>query len=34
MTLPLGWLEQYYLYPLPKDQLVLNKSLAQNPGWK
>ncbi|HTN09188.1 RagB/SusD family nutrient uptake outer membrane protein [Agriterribacter sp.] len=33
-TTPLGWLEYYYLYPLPKDQLVLNKGLAQNPGWK
>lgn len=33
-TTPLGWLEYYYLYPLPKDQLVLNKNLAQNPDWK
>lgn len=33
-TTPLGWLEYYYLYPLPKDQMVLNKSLVQNPDWK
>ena len=33
-TAPLGWLDYYYLYPLPKDQLVLNASLQQNPGWK
>jgi starch-binding outer membrane protein, SusD/RagB family len=32
-TIPSGWLEYYYLYPLPKDQLVLNKNLKQNPGW-
>lgn len=33
-TAPLGWLDYYYLYPLPKDQLVLNKNLAQNPDWQ
>ncbi|HRO45239.1 RagB/SusD family nutrient uptake outer membrane protein [Agriterribacter sp.] len=33
-TAPSGWLEYYYLYPLPKDQLVLNSSLIQNTGWK
>ena len=32
-TVPLGWLEYYYLYPLPKDQLILNKNLQQNPNW-
>ncbi|PVD52701.1 RagB/SusD family nutrient uptake outer membrane protein [Terrimonas sp.] len=33
-TMPLGWLDYYYLYPLPADQLVLNNSLVQNPNWK
>jgi starch-binding outer membrane protein, SusD/RagB family len=28
------WPEYYYLYPIPSDQLVLNKNLEQNPGWK
>lgn len=23
----------YYLYPIPSDQIVLNPSLEQNPGW-
>src|SRR5690349_6968471 len=26
--------DYYYLQPLPKDQLVLNPQLEQNPGWK
>jgi hypothetical protein len=30
---PTGWNDYYYLFPLPKDQLVLNKNLTQNPGW-
>jgi hypothetical protein len=30
---PLGWKEHYYLYPIPKDQLVLNEKLTQNVGW-
>lgn len=25
--------KKYYLYPLPQDQLNLNKNLEQNPGW-
>lgn len=28
------WSEKNYLYPLPSDQLQLNKNLTQNPGWK
>lgn len=32
-TIPQGWLDHYYLFPIPKDQLVLNKNLVQNPGW-
>jgi hypothetical protein len=31
---PKGWLEHYYLYPLPLKDLTLNKKLVQNPGWK
>ena len=30
---PSGWLEHYYLYPLPLNILVLNEALDQNPGW-
>ncbi|MCO5239415.1 MAG: RagB/SusD family nutrient uptake outer membrane protein [Chitinophagaceae bacterium] len=30
---PPGWLEHYYLYPLPITQLVLNPQLVQNPGY-
>ena len=25
--------DKFYLYPLPTDQLTLNKNLTQNPGW-
>ena len=31
---PLGFLEHYYLYPVPMKDLVLNKKLTQNPGYK
>lgn len=30
---PLGWLEHYYLYPIPMNDLVLNPQLKQNPGY-
>lgn len=30
---PLGWLDKYYLEPIPTQELVLNKKLVQNPGW-
>jgi hypothetical protein len=30
---PLGWQPQYYLEPIPTQELELNKSLVQNPGW-
>ncbi len=30
---PAGYLDYYYLYPLPLTQLVLNPNLKQNPGW-
>ena len=26
--------DYYYLYPIPSNELVLNKNLVQNPGWK
>lgn len=29
-----GWLDHYYLYPLPLNNLALNPKLVQNPGWK
>lgn len=28
-----GWDDRFYLNPVPKTQLVLNKNLEQNPGW-
>lgn len=28
-----GWLEHYYLHPLPSNELLLNKNLEQNPGY-
>ena len=28
------WAQKNYLYPLPQDQLQLNPSLTQNPGWE
>lgn len=29
-----GWLDHYYLYPLPLNDLALNPNLEQNPGWE
>ncbi len=29
-----GWLNKYYLYPIPLDDLSLNPNLKQNPGYK
>ena len=31
---PDGWLEYYYLEPLPTQELALNPNLVQNPGWE
>lgn len=31
---PIGWLDKYYLKPIPYNQFVLNPKLEQNPGWK
>lgn len=28
-----GWLDQYYLYCIPTEELALNPQLKQNPGW-
>lgn len=28
-----GWLDQYYLYCIPTEELALNPQLEQNPGW-
>ena len=29
----LGWIDKYYLYCIPTEELLLNKNLTQNPGW-
>lgn len=29
----LGWKDQYYLYCIPTEELLLNSNLTQNPGW-
>ncbi|WP_300596138.1 RagB/SusD family nutrient uptake outer membrane protein [Niabella sp.] len=28
-----GWLDKYYLYPIPTTQISLNPNIEQNPGW-
>lgn len=28
-----GWLDKYYLYMIPSNEIVLNPNLEQNPGW-
>lgn len=28
-----GWLDKYYLYQVPTDEILLNPELTQNPGW-
>lgn len=28
------WPEYYYLYPIPRNEIVLNSKLDQNPGWE
>lgn len=28
-----GWKDYFYLNPIPKTQLMLNRNLEQNPGW-
>lgn len=29
-----GWLDKYYLYQVPTNQILLNPQLSQNPGWE
>lgn len=29
-----GWLDKYYLYQVPTDEILLNPNLTQNPGWE
>ena len=29
-----GWLDKYYLYMVPSNEIVLNPNLKQNPGWE
>lgn len=31
---PPGWLDKYYLEPVPTKEIALNPKLAQNPGWE
>ena len=31
---PAGWLDKYYLEPIPIQEQILNNNLEQNPGWK
>lgn len=31
---PSGWLEKYYLEPIPTQEMALNNKLKQNPGWE
>lgn len=31
--IPPAFLDHYYLFPLPSNELVLNPQLTQNPGW-
>lgn len=33
LGIPTGWLDKYYLSPLPINDLILNDKLQQNPGW-
>ncbi|WP_368336445.1 RagB/SusD family nutrient uptake outer membrane protein [Parabacteroides merdae] len=28
-----GWLDKYYLYMIPSNDMILNPNLVQNPGW-
>lgn len=28
-----GWLDKYYLFQVPTDEIVMNPALTQNPGW-
>jgi hypothetical protein len=30
---PIGWLDKYYLEPVPLQEIAINPALKQNPGW-
>jgi hypothetical protein len=30
---PIGWLDKYYLEPVPLQEIAINPRLSQNPGW-
>lgn len=30
---PVGWLDKYYLEPVPLQEIAINPRLSQNPGW-
>lgn len=30
---PIGWLDKYYLEPIPLQEIAINPDLSQNPGW-
>ncbi|WP_235005380.1 hypothetical protein [Pedobacter nyackensis] len=32
-NVPLGWLDKYYLGPIPVQEMVLNPQLKQTQGW-
>ena len=29
-----GWVDKYYLEPIPSGEILLNENLSQNPGWE
>lgn len=33
-NIPAGWLDKYYLEPIPSQEIALNPKLTQNPGWE
>ena len=33
MPAPAGWLDKYYLEPVPLQELAINPNLVQTPGW-
>lgn len=33
LPVPAGWLDKYYLEPVPLHEIAINPNLTQNPGW-
>lgn len=33
LPVPLGWLDKYYLEPIPLQEIAINPALKQSPGW-